>query len=68
MKALSVILKVFAALAVIAGIIFVVAAYGDKIVAWSKKVTRKIRNTFRKAPVEFYDQEEVEAEESDFEA
>jgi len=67
MKALNTVLKIFAALAVIAGIIFVVAAYGDKIVSWAKKATRTIRNTFRKAPVELYE-EETEAEESDFEA
>ena len=38
MKTVSTILKVLAALAVIAGIVYVIATYGDKIVAWAKKV------------------------------
>jgi len=73
MKTWSIILKILAALAVLAGIIFVIAAYGDKIVAWSKKLTRKVINTFRKAPIKLYEQDEafedgeVEAEETDFE-
>ena len=32
------VLKILAALAAIAGVIYVVATYGDKIVAWCKKV------------------------------
>ena len=36
------ILKIVAALAAIAGIIYIVATYGDKIVAWFKKMLGKI--------------------------
>ena len=36
MKIASIILKIVAALAAIAGIVYVVATYGDKIVAWAK--------------------------------
>jgi len=36
MKIANIILKVVAALAAIAGIVYVVATYGDKIVAWAK--------------------------------
>ena len=38
MKVVATILKVLAALAAIAGIVYVVATYGDKIVAWAKKI------------------------------
>ncbi len=35
---MSVIFKLLAALAAVAGIIYVIATYGDKIVAWAKKL------------------------------
>lgn len=38
MKVFAVIAKVVAALAAIAGIVYIVATYGDKIVAWAKKM------------------------------
>lgn len=38
MKAFNTILKILAALAAVAGAIYVIATYGDKIVAWAKKV------------------------------
>ena len=38
MKVFTNILKILAAIAAIAGAIYVVATYGDKIVAWAKKV------------------------------
>ena len=38
MKILSTVLKIVAALAALAGIIYVIATYGDKIVAWAKKM------------------------------
>lgn len=38
MKALNTILKILAALAAVAGAIYVIATYGDKIVAWAKKL------------------------------
>ena len=37
MKVFGNILKVLVALAAIAGLVYVVATYGDKIVAWAKK-------------------------------
>ena len=66
MKTFSVIAKVVAALAAVAGIVYVVATYGDKIVAWFKKL-------FSKSEVTIYDEEEttegeIVAEESDFAA
>ena len=38
MKAFNVIVKVLAALAAVAGAVYVVATYGDQIVAWAKKI------------------------------
>ena len=38
MKIFSTIVKIFVALAAIAGLIYVAATYGDKIVAWCKKM------------------------------
>lgn len=38
MKVFNAILKVLAVLAAIAGVVYVVATYGDKIVAWAKKM------------------------------
>jgi len=38
MKAFNVILKILAAAAAVLGAVYVAATYGDKIVAWAKKV------------------------------
>ena len=38
MKAMNIIIKIMAALAAVAGVVYVVATYGDKIVAWAKKL------------------------------
>lgn len=38
MKILSAIAKVVAALAFIAGAVYLIATYGDKLVAWAKKL------------------------------
>ena len=38
MKIFGAIMKIVAALAAIAGAVYVVATYGDKIVAWAKRV------------------------------
>lgn len=66
MKTWETILKIIAALAAAAGIIFLIVNYGDKIVAWFKKL-------FSKSEVTLYDEEEtaegeIVAEESDFAA
>lgn len=42
MKIIGKILKVLTVLAAIAGIVYVVATYGDKIVAWAKRVVGNI--------------------------
>ena len=38
MKVLSIVLKIVAALAAVAGAVYVIATYGDKIVAWAKNL------------------------------
>ena len=44
MKLFSLIMKLVAALAAVAGIVYVVATYGDKIVAWAKNMLNKFRS------------------------
>lgn len=41
MKAFGVILKIVAALAAIAGIVYIAATYGDKITAWAKNLLNR---------------------------
>ena len=38
MKTMNVVLRILAAVAAVAGTIYIVATYGEKIVAWAKKV------------------------------
>jgi hypothetical protein len=38
MKTVNVIVKILAALAAVAGVVYIVATYGDKIVAWAKNL------------------------------
>ena len=38
MKILSVVAKIVAAVAFVAGVVYLVATYGDKMVAWAKKL------------------------------
>ncbi len=41
MKTFYTIMKVLAALAAIAGVVYVVATYGDKIVAWARNLLKR---------------------------
>ena len=41
MKTFNLIAKIVAALAAVAGIVYIVATYGDKIVAWAKRLLGK---------------------------
>ena len=38
MKTVNVIVKILAALAAVAGTVYIIATYGDQIVAWAKKM------------------------------
>jgi hypothetical protein len=40
-KTFNIIIKILVTLAAIAGILYVIATYGDKIAAWCKKILRK---------------------------
>lgn len=42
MKAMNVIIKILAALAAIAGVVYLVATYGEQIVAWAKKILSRM--------------------------
>lgn len=42
MKAFNTIVKILTALAAVAGAVYVVATYGDKIVAWAKEIWAKM--------------------------
>ena len=67
MKPFETVLKVLTAVAAVAGIIVVLAAYGDKIVAWAKKMMAKIPchncDIIEFTPAEDFDEEAEEAAE-----
>lgn len=42
MKVFGTIMKILAAVAVVAGIVYVLATYGDKIVAWARKLLCRV--------------------------
>lgn len=73
MKTFGTIMKILAALAAIAGAIYVAATYGDKIVAWCKMTVSKIRacscceENVLTAEEITVDEAPVQAEENDFE-
>ena len=52
MRVFSTVMKIVAAIAAVVGAIYVVATYGDRIVAWAKK-------TLAKCPVIICDEEPV---------
>ena len=61
MKTFGAILKVVAVLAAIAGLIYIVAAYGDKMVAWAKKFLSRKSAEFE------CDYDDDDLEDADFE-
>jgi len=62
MKAMNTIIKILTALATVAGIVYIIATYGEQIVAWAKKML----NALPKCPAceesEIVEEVEVEAE------
>lgn len=44
MKVFRTVMKIIAALAVVAGLIYVAATYGDKIVAWAKRFWIRLKS------------------------
>lgn len=71
MKAFSIVMKIVVALAAIAGLVYVAATYGDKIVAWAKGVLVRFGCMEDDRVIEFFDEEtpteEAVATEADFE-
>lgn len=81
MKVFNTIMKIVAALAVVAGIVYVVAKYGDKIVAWTRKLVDAVTGKCccgnecvcddtcccEEAPEEAPAEGEVQATDADFE-
>ena len=70
MKTLGNILKALTALAAIAGVIYVIIKYGDKIVAWTKETFGKYFSCCccRKDEVEVVSEEAAPVADEDFEA
>ena len=68
MKVFYTVLKVLAALAVVAGIIYVIATYGDKIVSWAKGMSRWFkRNCYDDECFDEFDDDSFEMEDAAFE-
>ena len=63
MKALYKIIKVLSVIAAIVGVVYLVAAYGDRIVAWAR---RTLDSLFNKRTC-FFDIDEQLEDEADFE-
>ena len=66
MKSWSTIIKIVVALAAVAGAIYVAATYGDRIVAWAKKMLNS-RPTFRRFDCDCDFEADAVAEQADFE-
>ena len=64
MKIFNLALKIVAALAVVAGIVYVVATYGDKIVAWAKGLWAKFGCCCNTAPEEVDGEEIIDVDEA----
>lgn len=58
MKTVNTIVKILTALATVAGIVYIIATYGDRIVAWAKKM---LASCPRKANVEVEEETVEEA-------
>ena len=59
MKVFSALVKVLTALAAVAGAVYVIATYGDQIVAWAKGLMAKCPCCCEDAPVEKETVEEI---------
>lgn len=71
MKVFGIIVKIAVALAAVAGLVYVAATYGDKIVAWCKDIMARLGCGNNEPVIEFFDEEtpteETVATEADFE-
>ena len=62
MKVFAAVVKILAALAAVAGAVYVIATYGDKIVAWAKNLMAKCPCNCSGEPAEEAPAEEPVAE------
>jgi hypothetical protein len=62
MKAFNIIIKILAALAAIAGVVYVAATYGDRIIARLKKLVNRYTKRYA-----FEDMDDFELDDDDFE-
>lgn len=63
MKTLNTILKVLTALAAVAGAVYVIATYGDEIVAWAKRFVNSLCPCCKDADIIIEDEEDPIPEE-----
>ena len=68
MKVFAKVMSILAIVAAIAGVIYIIATYGDKIVAWAKSLLEKFNSKDEFVYCEEPDEESVQAEEADFQA
>lgn len=62
MKAMNIVIKILTALAAVAGIIYIVATYGEQIVAWAKKMLNALPKCPACEEAEVVEEAEVEVE------
>jgi len=62
MKALNTIVKILTALATVAGIVYIVATYGEQIVAWAKKMLNAMPKCPACEEAETVEEAEVDSE------
>lgn len=62
MKAMNTIIKILTALAAVAGIVYIIATYGEQIVAWAKKMLNALPKCPACEEAEVVEEAEVEAE------
>lgn len=71
MKTFGIIAKIAVALVAVAGLVYIAATYGDKIVAWCKELLVRFGCVKDDRVIEFFDEETPTAEnavsEADFE-
>lgn len=63
MKIFGKVMAIITALAAIAGAIYVIASYGDKIVAWAKNLLKRSKNEFAFDDYDYDELDEIDADE-----
>ena len=63
MKVFGKVMAIITALAAIAGAIYVIAVYGDKIVAWAKNLLKRSKNEFTFDEYDYDELDDLDVEE-----